>query len=61
MIHYTSFPNARFAACGPKNNGRFAYWHNHQLRTGLNHKPMTKPARERFLRLLRKSNAHLYR
>lgn len=35
---------------GPKNNGRFAYFEFGRLRTGLNHRPMTKNSRVRFLR-----------
>lgn len=36
---------------GPKNNGRFAYIDGHRLLIGLNHKPMTRNSRMRFLNM----------
>ena len=35
---------------GPKNNGYFAYFTAGRMFMGANHRPMTKGARERFLR-----------
>jgi len=35
---------------GPKNGGRFGRMRGHRFEIGLNHRPMTKAARMRFLR-----------
>jgi hypothetical protein len=43
-----------FAACGPKNNGRFGYMEDGRFRTGLTHRLMTKLARMAFLTMLKK-------
>lgn len=36
---------------GPKNGGHFAYLDGRRLSIGINHRPMTKNARIRYLRL----------
>jgi len=38
---------------GPKNNGRFSYFENNRLLIGLNHRPTTKNARVRHMRINR--------
>ncbi len=39
---------------GPKNGGKFSYFDGRRFCIGLNHKPMTKNARRRFLTLQKK-------